>query len=325
MKIVKRPRRQRRSEGIRNLFQGVHLHPQHWVYPLFIKEENGVEFIRSMPGIMRWGQDDLFNEIQRALGFGITSFALFPSLPAFKKDSMASWSRNKNDLVPSTIKRLKDRWPHITLISDIALDPYSSEGHDGLVKNGLILNDPTLELLAQQALVHAEAGVDYVAPSDMMDGRVGYIRTALDQSGFENVGIWAYTAKYASAYYGPFREALDSAPRFGDKKTYQMNPANQKEALIELELDLKEGADVVMVKPAGAYLDIIKIFKDNSNVPVAAYQVSGEYSMMKAASMQGWLDYKQILFESLIAIHRAGADVIFTYAACEAAEILATM
>ncbi len=322
MKLVHRPRRQRRHETIRNLVCETELNPSRWVYPIFIKETDGIEGISSMPGIFRWGPQDLFKEVERSIGLGIRSFALFPVIANEKKDSTGSWSRRKDDLVPTTVKRLKDRWPEIMIIADVALDPYSSDGHDGLVRDGKILNDETLELLAQQALVQAEAGVDYVAPSDMMDGRIRFLREALDEVGFTDVGIWAYTAKYASAFYGPFRDALDSAPRFGDKKTYQMDPANVREARLELELDIDEGADIVMVKPAGAYLDIIKMFKEQSRVPVAAYQVSGEYAMIKAASERGWINGEKAMLESLLAIHRAGADIILTYAACEAAKVL---
>lgn len=322
MESNRRPRRQRRTDAIRKLVRETDLRPSRWVYPLFIKETEGIEAISSMPGIFRWGPKEVFGEIQRARELGINSFALFPVIAPEKKDPSGTWSRRKDDLIPLTIKRLKDRWPEILLMTDVALDPYSSDGHDGLVENGKILNDQTVELLALQALVQAEAGVDYVAPSDMMDGRVGFIRETLDENKFTDVGICAYTAKYASAFYGPFREALDSAPRFGDKKTYQMDPANQREALLELELDVTEGADLVMVKPAGSYLDIIRLFKENSPVPVAAYQVSGEYAMIKAAAERGWLDGDRALLESLTAIHRAGADIILTYAACEAATLL---
>jgi porphobilinogen synthase len=275
-----------------------------------------------MPGMFRWGPQELLTEIERAIGLGIKSFALFPVIDPAKKDATGSWSRRKDDLIPTIVKRLKDRWPEILLMTDVALDPYSTEGHDGLVRDGQIINDETVELLALQALVQAEAGADYVAPSDMMDGRIGAIRSALDQNGFTETGIWAYTAKYASSFYGPFREALDSAPRFGDKKTYQMDPANSREALLELALDVEEGADIVMVKPAGAYLDIIKLFADQAKVPVAAYQVSGEYAMIKAASERGWINGEKALLESLLAIHRAGADIVLTYGACEAAQWL---
>lgn len=317
-----RPRRQRRNEVIRHLVCENELQPQKWVYPLFIKETPGIEAIGSMPGIFRWGPDELLKEIQRAVDLGIRSFALFPLIANEKKDATGSWSRRKDDLVPVTIKRLKDRWSDIVIFGDIALDPYSSDGHDGVVRNGKIINDETVELLAQQALIQAEAGVDYIAPSDMMDGRIGHLRKTLEENNFTDVGILAYSAKYASAFYGPFRDALDSAPRFGDKKTYQMDPANSREALLELKLDLDEGADLVMVKPAGAYLDIISLFKQHSTVPIAAYQVSGEYAMIKAASERGWINGDKVLLESLLAIHRAGADIILTYAACEAALLL---
>jgi porphobilinogen synthase len=322
MKLVHRPRRQRRQESLRRLVRETDLNPARWVYPLFIKETSGVESINSMPGIFRWGPTEVFAEVERAMHLGIKAFALFPVIASNKKDSTGSWSRRADDLIPKLVKQLKDRWPEILLMTDVALDPYSSDGHDGLVRDGKILNDETVELLVQQALVQASAGADYVAPSDMMDGRVGAIRSGLDNAGFTDVGILAYTAKYASAFYGPFREALDSAPRFGDKKTYQMDPANAREALLELELDLAEGADMVMVKPAGAYLDIIKSFKEHAKVPVAAYQVSGEYAMIKAAAERGWLCGDKAILESLTAIHRAGADIILTYAACEAALLL---
>ena len=293
-----------------------------WVYPLFIKDTEGVEAITSMPGIFRWDKQNIFSEVERALKLGIHSIALFPVIEAHKKDRLATWSRREDDLIPVLVKRLKDRWPDLVIITDIALDPYSSDGHDGIVENGKILNDETVQLLGEQALIQAKAGVDYVAPSDMMDGRIGFIREILDSSGFIDTGILAYTAKYASAFYGPFREALDSAPRAGNKKTYQMDPANKREALLELELDFSEGADLVMVKPAGSYLDIIKLFKENSKVPVAAYQVSGEFAMIKAASERGWINGDQAILESLISIQRAGADIILTYAACEAASLL---
>ena len=322
MKLVRRPRRQRRSESIRKLVCETELNVSSWVYPLIIKETEGIEAITSMPGIFRWDKQNIFSEVERALKLGIHSIALFPVIEPHKKDRLASWSRREDDLIPVIVKRLKDRWPDLIIITDVALDPYSSDGHDGIVENGKILNDETVELLGEQALIQAKAGVDYVAPSDMMDGRIGFIRNLLDSAGFTDTGILAYTAKYASAFYGPFREALDSAPRAGNKKTYQMDPANKREALLELELDISEGADLVMVKPAGSYLDIIKIFKENSKVPVAAYQVSGEFAMIKAASERGWINGDQAILESLISIQRAGADIILTYAACEAAFLL---
>jgi porphobilinogen synthase len=226
-------------------------------------------------------------------------------------------------LIPKAVRMLKAQWPDLIVMTDVALDPYSSDGHDGIVRDGKIVNDETVEVLCKQAVCQARAGADVISPSDMMDGRVGAIRDALDEAGFEEVSILSYCAKYASGFYGPFREALDSAPRFGDKKTYQMDPANAREALRELELDEAEGADIVMVKPAGAYLDVIRLLRDHTALPIAAYQVSGEYAMIKAASQNGWLDEKRVALESLLAIRRAGADIIFTYYARQAARWLA--
>ena len=248
---------------------------------------------------------------------GLSAFDLFPNISEDLKDTTASESLNKNGLYLRAIREVKRNFPEACVITDVAMDPYSSDGHDGLVKDGEILNDETLEILAQMALAHAEAGADIIAPSDMMDGRVKYIRQALDNNRFTNVSIMSYTAKYASAFYGPFRDALDSAPKFGDKKSYQMNPANQREALIEARLDTEEGADFLMVKPALAYLDVIKLLKDNSELPIAAYNVSGEYAMIKAAVQNGWLNEQKAVVEKLMGIKRAGADVILTYHAKE--------
>jgi porphobilinogen synthase len=298
------------------------LDPSRWVYPLFIKDQDGREPISSLFGIARLGPNDMIAEIREAYSLGIKTFALFPKIPDQLKDPTGKLSRSREDIVPQSIKKIKDAFPDSVLLTDVALDPYSSEGHDGLVRNNEILNDETVKLLMEQALVQAEAGTDFVAPSDMMDGRVGSIRNYLDDHGFHNVGVWSYSAKYASCFYGPFREALDSAPKFGDKKTYQMDPSNKREALRELQLDLQEGADVVMVKPAGAYLDIISMFKSVSNVPVAAYQVSGEYAMIWAAHERGWLDGDRALLESLTSIHRAGADIVITYGALKAARLI---
>jgi porphobilinogen synthase len=256
-------------------------------------------------------------EVESCLKLGLKSFDLFPNLEESLKDETATESLNKNGLYLKAIKEVKSNFPEACIVTDVAMDPYSSDGHDGLVKNGEIVNDETLEILAKMAVAQAEVGADIVAPSDMMDGRVGYIREALDTAGFTNVSIMSYTAKYASAFYGPFRDALDSAPRFGDKKTYQMNPANQREALIEGMLDSQEGADFLMVKPALAYLDVIKLMKDNFDLPIAAYNVSGEYAMIKAAAQNGWLDEKRATLETLMGIKRAGADVILTYHAKE--------
>jgi len=323
MSIIHRPRRNRNSSAIRDLVRETTLAPSDFIYPLFIidSESDKVE-IKSMPGVFRLGKKELKNEIGEALEFGIKSFALFPVIEDSLKDVLATESKNPNGLLQNTVKKMKDIFPEIALFTDVAMDPYSSDGHDGLVKEGKIVNDETLEILAEMAISQAQAGVDFVAPSDMMDGRVGYIRDALDNSGFTDVGILAYSAKYASGFYGPFRDALDSAPRFGDKKTYQMDPANALEALREVELDEMEGADMVMVKPALSYLDIIYRIKQVTNLPVAAYNVSGEYAMIKAAGQLGWLDEKRTMMESLLSIKRAGADIILSYYALEASKCL---
>ena len=253
---------------------------------------------------------------------GIKGFCVFPSLGDNKKDKYATEGHRKDGLYIQALRKIKSKFPEIALMTDIAMDPYSSDGHDGILENGEILNDETLEILGKMALAQAEAGADILGPSDMMDGRVGYIRKVLDEAGYTQVSIMSYTAKYASAFYGPFRDALDSAPKFGDKKTYQMNPANANEALIEADQDIEEGADMMMVKPALAYLDIIKSLKDHYNVPITAYNVSGEYAMLKAASEKGWLDGEKVMMETLLSIKRAGADIILTYFAKEAARIL---
>jgi porphobilinogen synthase len=294
-----------------------------FIYPVFLIEGQGKkEEIISMPGIYRYSLDLLLEEIQECVDLGIKGFCVFPSLGDDKKDKYATEGHNKDGLYIVALREIKSRFPEITLMTDIAMDPYSSDGHDGIVENGEILNDETLEILGKMALVQAEAGADILGPSDMMDGRVGYIRKVLDEAGYTQVSIMSYTAKYASAFYGPFRDALDSAPKFGDKKTYQMNPANSAEALIEADLDIAEGADMIMVKPALAYLDIIKLLKDNYDVPITAYNVSGEYAMLKAAAEKGWLDGEKVMLESLLSIKRAGADIILTYFAKEAARIL---
>jgi porphobilinogen synthase len=253
-------------------------------------------------------------EVDATLAAGVGAVVLFPAIEDSLKTNDGAEAYNENGLIPRTIAELKTRWPDLVVITDVALDPYSSAGHDGLVApDGRILNDETVEVLCRQALCHARAGADVVSPSDMMDGRVGAIRDALDEQGFCDVSILSYTAKYASAFYGPFREALDSAPKHGDKKTYQMDPGNAREALRELELDEAEGADMVMVKPAGPYLDVIRRVREATHLPVAAYQVSGEYAMIKAAAANGWLDERATATESLLAIRRAGADLILTY------------
>lgn len=294
-----------------------------FIFPLFIIEgENKRVEVASMPGINRFSIDTLLEEVASCVNLGIKSFAPFPSISDSKKDRMATESHNPDGLFPTAIREIKKNFPDVVLMTDVAMDPYSSDGHDGIVENGQILNDETLEVLGKMALIQAQAGADMVGPSDMMDGRVGYIRKVLDDNGFHKVGIMAYTAKYASAFYGPFRDALDSAPKMGDKKTYQMNPANSREALVEAELDTAEGADFLMVKPALAYLDIIRLLRDNSSLPIAAYNVSGEYAMVKAAAQRGWIDGERAMLESLLSIKRAGADVILSYFAKEYAQLV---
>lgn len=265
----------------------------------------------------------MLREIEACLNVGVRAFDVFPVVEEKYKDKMATRSYDENFFYLSAIRRIKKEFPSVCLMSDVAMDPYSTDGHDGIVgESGEILNDETLEVLGKMAVAQAHAGVDIVGPSDMMDGRIGFIRDRLDSEGFKNTSIMSYTAKYASAYYGPFRDALDSAPKSGDKKTYQMNPANQREALIEAQLDMEEGADILMVKPALAYLDVIKLLKDNFDLPVAAYNVSGEYSMLTAAAQLGWLDREAVIYEQLLAMKRAGADIILTYFAREFAEFM---
>lgn len=320
---MRRPRRNRKSAAIRAMVQETTLSVNDFIFPLFLIEGVNIkEEISSMPGIFRYSLDLLLEEVKECVDLGIKGYCVFPSLGDDKKDKYATQGHNKDGLYIRALREIKTQFPEIALMTDIAMDPYSSDGHDGIVENGEILNDETLEVLGKMALVQAEVGADILGPSDMMDGRVGYIRNVLDEAGYSNVSIMSYTAKYASAFYGPFRDALDSAPKFGDKKTYQMNPANSTEALIEADLDIVEGADMIMVKPAMAYLDIIKLLKDNYDVPITAYNVSGEYSMLKAAAEKGWLDGEKVMLESLLSIKRAGADIILTYFAKEAAKIL---
>ena len=324
MNSLRRPRRNRQSGVLREMVQETRLHVSDFILPLFVLEGRNVRTeVASMPGIFRHSPDLLLDEIGRCIDLDIKAFDLFPSLSDDKKDRTASESHNPDGLYLQTIRAIKTKYPDVLLMTDVAMDPYSSDGHDGLVENGVILNDETLDILANMAVAQAQAGADLIGPSDMMDGRVGYLRKALDDEGFKHVGIISYSAKYASAFYGPFRDALASAPKFGDKKTYQMNPANSREALIEAELDTQEGADILMVKPALAYLDIISLLRQNSQLPIAAYNVSGEYAMIKAAAQNGWLDGEHAMMESLMSIKRAGADVILTYFAKEAAQLLA--
>lgn len=317
-KMPQRPRRNRKSKNIRELIKENQVTAHDFIYPIFIVEgKNQSQPISALPGQMRYSIDQTLKVCEEVQTLGIPGIALFPKIEDDLKDASAREALNPEGLVPRTISEIKKRFPDLLIFSDVALDPFSSEGHDGIVKDGKILNDESVEVLAKMALVHAQAGADFVAPSDMMDGRVRRIREVLDGKNFIETGILAYTAKYASSFYGPFRVALDSAPRAGDKKTYQMDPANSKEALRELKLDTAEGADIVMVKPALAYLDIIRLFKQHSNLPVAAYNVSGEYAMIKAAGEKGWLDADRATEEMLLAIKRSGADIIFSYFALE--------
>lgn len=316
--ITHRPRRNRKNQAIRNLVQENQVLVSDLIYPVFLNDgKNNKTEIKSMPGIYRFTLDLLLKEIESCLKLGITTFAPFPNIDEKLKNKTASESWNKKGIYLRAIKEIKKQFPEAILMTDVAMDPYSSDGHDGFVKDGEILNDETLEILARMAVAQAEAGSDMVGPSDMMDGRVGYIREELDEAGFTNTSIMAYTAKYASAFYGPFRDALESAPKFGDKKTYQMNPANSKEALLEAEFDFAEGADFLMVKPALSYLDVIKLLNDNFTLPIAAYNVSGEYAMVKAAAAKGWIDGDKTRDEILLSMKRAGAKVILTYFAKE--------
>jgi porphobilinogen synthase len=322
--LIYRPRRLRRTPTLRRMVQETHLTANDLIYPVFVMEGEGQKVeIASMPGCYRYTLDLLLKEIADAAALGVNAVAVFPVISPAKKDDTGSESYNESGLVQQTVKAIKKAIPDIVVITDVALDPFTTHGHDGVVDdNGVILNDPTVEILVKMALSQAAAGADMVAPSDMMDGRVGAIRKALDAAGYFDVGILAYSAKYASAYYGPFRDALDSAPKFGDKKTYQMDAANAREALKEVALDIAEGADIVMVKPALAYLDIICQVKAATNLPVAAYNVSGEYAMIKAAAQQGWIDEKKVILETLTSMKRAGADLILTYFAKEVALML---
>lgn len=317
-----RPRRNRKSEAIRSIIEETKVTTDDFIFPLFLLEgaSDKVE-VDSMPGIYRLGIDQMLKEIEECLKLGIKSFDVFPVVPEHYKDNTATKSFDDNFFYQQALRRIKQEFPEAAIMTDVALDPYSSDGHDGIVENDKILNDETLEVLGKQALSQAACGIDIIGPSDMMDGRVGYIREVLDDNGYTDVSIMSYTAKYASAFYGPFRDALDSAPKSGDKKTYQMNPANRREALIEADLDMNEGADFMMVKPALAYLDVIRLLKDNYSLPIAAYNVSGEYSMLKAAGEKGWLDYDRVMQETLLSIKRAGADIILTYHAKEFAKL----
>ncbi len=322
---LRRPRRNRQNEAMRSLVRESHLIIDDLIAPLFVIEGSNQKVgISSMPGQYRYSIDLLVKKIKQLDGLGIRCISLFPGLDHKLKDSKGSESLNADGLLQRAIREVKNACPQMLIMSDVALDPYSSDGHDGVVdqKTGHVLNDETVEILAKMAINQARAGSDIVGPSDMMDGRVGFIRRALDQEGFQNVSIMSYTAKYCSAFYGPFRDALESAPKKGDKKTYQMDPCNGKEALRELRLDESEGADIIMVKPGLAYLDIVKLMSEEGDLPVAVYNVSGEYAMVKAAAEKGWLDGEKAMLEVLISFKRAGAKMILTYFAEEAARLI---
>lgn len=324
LNIPKRPRRNRKNAAMRALVQETHLHPSQLVAPLFILEGTTTsQPIKSMPGVERLSIDLAVKEAEELYALGVRGIDLFPVIPKEKKDALGSEALAPNNLVERAVKAIKRAIPEMCVMVDIALDPFTDHGHDGVVDDqGLILNDQTVVRLAQMSILAADAGADVVAPSDMMDGRIAFIRQELDQNGHEQVNILSYAAKYASAFYGPFRDALQSAPKFGDKKTYQMNPCNSREALLECVLDEQEGADMLLIKPALAYLDIIAKVRQHTNLPVGAYHVSGEYSMVMAAAQNGWLDADKVFLETLMSIRRAGADFILTYTAKRMAQIL---
>ncbi|ABK18731.1 porphobilinogen synthase [Syntrophobacter fumaroxidans] len=318
---VYRPRRFRRTENLRRMVRETSLRVDQLVYPLFVMPGKGVKNpVPSMPGVHQFSVDTLLKEVKSAAGLNIPAVLLF-GLPS-AKDEWGSEAHAESGAVQQATRAIKDRYPDLVVITDVCLCEYTSHGHCGLLKGKEVDNDATLEVLAKTALSHAQSGADLVAPSDMMDGRVGAIREALDESGLDQVGILAYSAKYCSGFYGPFRDAADSAPQFGDRRAYQMDMANSEEAMREVALDIEEGADMVMVKPALPYLDIIRRVKDEFDRPVAAYNVSGEYAMIKAAAANGWLDEQRVMMETLIAIRRAGADLILTYFAKDAAKVL---
>ena len=318
-----RHRRLRTSESLRGLVRETSISTQDFLVPLFVVEgQNIKEEISSMPGYYRMSLDLLGSEVKSIWDLGLKSVLLFIKVPDHLKDNKGIEALNINGLMPRAIQTIKNTCPEMLVFTDVALDPFSSHGHDGIVENNIILNDPTVDVLANMAVMHAEMGADFVAPSDMMDGRIGAIRLALEQNNYGHTGIMSYAAKYASSFYGPFRDALDSAPGFGDKKTYQMDPANKKEAIKEALTDVEEGADILMVKPGLPYLDIVHIIKEQTDLPVAVYQVSGEYAMIKAAAEKGWLDEKEAMYESILSIKRAGGDIIASYFSKEMARLL---
>ena len=323
MQHLRRNRRLRTTETIRSLVREQFLTPNDFLVPLFVVEGKGIkEEIVSMPNYYRYSLDLLQKEVRELWAMGLKSVLLFVKVPDALKDNKGTEALNPDGLMQRAIKTVKETVPEMLVMTDVALDPYSSYGHDGIIENNCVVNDPTCEVLAQMSVSHAQAGADIVAPSDMMDGRILAIRTLLEQEHFINTGIMSYSAKYASGFYGPFRDALDSAPGFGDKKTYQMDYANRDEAIKETCMDIEEGADIVMVKPGLAYLDIVRDVRDAVDVPVAIYQVSGEYAMLKAAAEKGWLDHDTVMLEQLVAMKRAGAHIIASYFAKDAVKLL---
>ena len=318
-----RPRRNRKSGAVRDMVRETIVTPRNFIYPLFIHDEDFNQPIESMPGCQRHSLSHMLEEVEEAYNYGVRTFVLFPKVPDELKTNRGEESYNPNGIVPRAVSMIKEKFPESVVCTDVALDPYSDQGHDGIVEDGKILNDETIEQLCKQSVCQARAGSDVIAPSDMMEGRVGAIRDALDSEGFTDVSIMSYCTKFASAFYGPFRDALDSHPGFGDKKTYQQDPGNVRECFIEAELDAAEGADFLMVKPGMPYLDIVRLLKESTNLPVAVYHVSGEYAMMKAAVERGWMDEKTAVLEAMTCFKRAGADIILTYYAKDAAKWMA--
>lgn len=320
---LNRNRRLRSKESLRNLVRESSIHPHDFIAPVFVIEGSNLkEEISSMPGYFRYSLDNLKKEIKELWSIGVQAILLFVKVPDSLKDNLGSEAINEQGLMQRAIKEIKNLVPEITIMTDVALDPYSKYGHDGIVKGMQILNDETNEILSKMALSHAKSGADIVAPSDMMDGRVLSIRNTLEKNGFFNTGIMSYGAKYASSFYGPFRDALDSKPGFGDKKTYQMDSANRKEAINEAHADINEGADIIMIKPGIAYLDIVREIRDSTNTPLAVYQVSGEYSMLKAAAKLNWINHNEVMMEQLISIKRAGANMIASYFVKDAIKLI---
>jgi porphobilinogen synthase len=322
MDLLLRPRRLRRTATLRNMVRETHLTPDNFIYPLFVVEGEGFsKEVSSMPGVYQLSVDKAVTEAKSVYGLGIPAVILF-GIPT-KKDATGSGAHDDNGIVQQAVRAIKAAIPEMVVITDVCLCEYTDHGHCGIIVDGDVANDPTVELLVKEALSHAKAGADMVAPSDMMDGRIGAIRAGLDGGGFSHIPIMSYSTKFASGYYGPFREAAESTPSFGDRRSYQMDPANRREAIRETLLDIEEGADIVMVKPALAYLDILRDLRDSCDLPLAAYNVSGEYAMVKAAAQAGWIDHDRVMMETLLSMRRAGADMILTYHAKDAARLLA--